>query len=75
MLSDIGFDFGWCCMEPGVELSDPCGSLRLRIFYDSPEAPHSARALLLLLDPKLRLHWASHTTTLQAPAAAAEPAC
>ena len=26
-LSDIGFDLGWCCVEPGVGLSDPCGSL------------------------------------------------
>ena len=25
--SDIGFDLGWCCVEPGVGLHDPCGSL------------------------------------------------
>jgi len=26
-LSDIGFDFGCSCVEPGVRLSDPCQSL------------------------------------------------
>lgn len=26
--SDIGFSFGWSCIEPGVGLSDPCGLLR-----------------------------------------------
>ena len=26
-LSDIGFDLGWRCVEPGVGLHDPCGYL------------------------------------------------
>ena len=23
----LGLDLGWCCVDPGVGLSDPCGSL------------------------------------------------
>jgi len=34
MHSEIGFDFEWFCVEPGVGLSDSYGSL-LGIFYDS----------------------------------------
>lgn len=26
-LSDVEIGFGWCCVEPGVGLGDPCGSL------------------------------------------------
>ena len=27
------WDFGWCCVEPGVGLSDPCGSLPTQRYY------------------------------------------
>ena len=29
-----GLDFGWYYVEPGAGLSDPCGSLQHRLFYD-----------------------------------------
>ena len=36
LLSDIGFGFGWSCVEPGVGLDDPCRSLPAQeIFYGS----------------------------------------
>lgn len=36
-LSDIGFDFGRCCVKPGVGHHDPCGSLSTQVilcFYE-----------------------------------------
>jgi len=33
-----GLDFGWCCVESGIGLSDPCGSIPSwdsLCFYDS----------------------------------------
>lgn len=35
VLSDIGFDFRWCCAEPGVWPRDPRGPFQLGIFHDS----------------------------------------
>ena len=26
----LGLDFGWCCVEPGAGLNDPCGHLLSR---------------------------------------------
>ena len=34
-LSDIGFDLGWCCVEPGVDSMILVGPFQLGIFYDS----------------------------------------
>ena len=33
-LSDIGFDLGWCCVEPGVPSATLKGPFQLGIFCD-----------------------------------------
>jgi len=50
-LSDIGFDLGWWCVEPGVGLHDSCGSLPTCIFYGSvtPYPPPREEVLILRL--------------------------
>lgn len=35
MVSDIGLNFGWCCVKTGVGLSILTGPFQLWIFYNS----------------------------------------
>jgi len=37
--SDIGSDFGWSCVEPGLDSVTPVGPFQLWMFYDSVN-PH-----------------------------------